>query len=130
MNVLEQANNFAEGKTNQVIIKAIADAYIEGYKAGYKNREEEIPMELRDEKTEYVDLGLPSRTLWSTDMNIHREKAVTFFCHTRKQKTVSCQQRNNGKSCLLCMNGSIFLIKGIIYHNYEVLNKSIMELIA
>lgn len=67
MNVLEQANNFAEGKTNQVIIKAIADAYIEGYKAGYKNREEEIPMELRDEKTEYVDLGLPSRTLWSTD---------------------------------------------------------------
>ena len=30
MNVLEQAENFAEGKADQAITKAIADAYIEG----------------------------------------------------------------------------------------------------
>ena len=67
MNILEQADKYAEGKANEAITKAIVEAYIEGYKAGYKNREEEIPLELRDNKTEYVDLGLPSRTLWSTD---------------------------------------------------------------
>lgn len=67
MNILERADKYAEGKANEAITKAIADAYIEGYKAGYNDREEEIPLELRDNKTEYVDLGLPSRTLWSTD---------------------------------------------------------------
>ena len=67
MNILENAEKYAEGKANQVITKAIADAYIEGYKAGYKDREEEIPMDLRDNKTEYVDLGLPSGTLWASD---------------------------------------------------------------
>lgn len=67
MNILEQADKYAEGKANEAITKAIAEAYIAGYKAGYKDREEEIPFELRDNKTEYVDLGLPSRTLWSTD---------------------------------------------------------------
>lgn len=67
MNILEQAEKYAEGKANQAITKAIAEAYIEGYQAGYKDREEEIPMELRDNKTTYVDLGLPSGTLWSND---------------------------------------------------------------
>lgn len=67
MNVLEQAEKYAEGKANQAITKAIAEAYIEGYQAGYKDREEEIPMELRDNKNQYVDLGLPSGTLWSND---------------------------------------------------------------
>lgn len=67
MNILERADKYAEGKANEVITKAIAEAYIEGYKAGYNDREAEIPLELRDNKTEYVDLGLPSRTLWSID---------------------------------------------------------------
>ena len=67
MNILEQADKYAEGKANETITKAISEAYIASYKAGYKDREEEIPLELRDNKTEYVDLGLPSHTLWSTD---------------------------------------------------------------
>ena len=66
MNILEQADKYAEGKANEAITKAIVEAYIEGYKAGYKNREEEIPLELRDNKTEYVDLGLPSGLKWAT----------------------------------------------------------------
>lgn len=67
MNIIENAKKYAEGKANQAITKAIADAYVKGYKAGYKDREEEIPMDLRDNKTEYVDLGLPSGTLWASD---------------------------------------------------------------
>lgn len=93
MNVLEQADKFAEGKANQAITKAIVDAYIEGYRAGYNDREEELPLDLRDEKTEYVDMGLPSRTLWSTDyeeeeskyLYLPYDKAKNFKLPTKAQ---------------------------------------------
>ena len=32
MNIIENAKKYAEGKANQAITKAIADAYVEGYK--------------------------------------------------------------------------------------------------
>lgn len=50
MNILERADKFAEGKANEAITKAIAQAFVEGYKAGYHDREMEIPADLRDEK--------------------------------------------------------------------------------
>lgn len=93
MNIQKQANKYAEGKANEAITKAIAEAYIEGYKAGYKDREEEIPMELRTNQVEYVDLGLPSGTLWSTDYErldgkiqyLTYEKAKTMKLPTKRQ---------------------------------------------
>ncbi len=67
MNIIEKADKYADGKANEAITKAIAQAYMDGYRDGYKDREQEIPADFRDNKTEYVDLGLPSRTLWSSD---------------------------------------------------------------
>lgn len=67
MNILEKADKYADGKANEAITKAIAQAYMDGYRDGYKDREAEIPVDFRNNKTTYVDLGLPSRTLWSTD---------------------------------------------------------------
>ena len=67
MNVSDKAANYAEGKANEFIKKAIAQAYADGYQDGYNDREAEIPVDLRDNKTEYVDLGLPSGTLWAAD---------------------------------------------------------------
>ena len=64
--LIEVANNYAENKTNEVLTSAIAQAYADGYKDGYRDREEEIPVDIRFKKTEYVDLGLPSGTLWAT----------------------------------------------------------------
>lgn len=64
-NLFEKAEKYATSKINEAITNAITQAYIEGYKAGYNDREMEIPIDLRDEKTEYVDLGLPSGTLWA-----------------------------------------------------------------
>lgn len=61
------AEKYAEGKVNEAITKAIAQAYADGFKDGYKAREDEIPVDLRDNKTEYIDLGLPSGTLWAAD---------------------------------------------------------------
>ena len=79
MNLQEQANKYAEEKTNQVIEKAISEAYIEGYQAGYKDCEEEIPMKPQDNRSKYVDLGLPSGTLWSDDYeNDSNEKRLSL----------------------------------------------------
>lgn len=93
MDIREQANKYAEGKANEAITNAIAEAYIEGYKAGYKDREDKIPMELRTNQVEYVDLGLPSGTLWSTDYErldgeiqyLTYEKAKTMKLPTKEQ---------------------------------------------
>jgi len=67
MNVSEKAAKYADGKANEVITKAIAQAYADGYQDGYKDKEAEIPAEFQDDKTKFVDLGLPSGTLWAED---------------------------------------------------------------
>jgi len=65
--LLDRAEKYASGKTSAMIDKAIAQAYADGYRDGYKDHENEIPVDVRDGNTEYVDLGLPSGTLWSSD---------------------------------------------------------------
>lgn len=67
MNIIEKADKYADGKVNEAISKIVAQAYIDGYRDGYRDREQEIPVDFRDNKTTYVDLGLSSRTLWSSD---------------------------------------------------------------
>ena len=44
MNILERADKFAEGKANEAITKAIAQAFVGGCKAGQHDREMEITM--------------------------------------------------------------------------------------
>ncbi len=65
--LLDRAEKYASGKTSAMIDKAIALAYADGYRDGYTDREKEIPIDLRNGKTEFVDLGLKSQTLWSKD---------------------------------------------------------------
>ena len=63
----EKANGFAEENILEVLKEACSKVYAEGYRNGYKDRDAEISVDLRDNKTEYVDLGLPSGTLWAVD---------------------------------------------------------------
>ncbi|MDD6016999.1 MAG: hypothetical protein PUC18_12130, partial [Prevotellaceae bacterium] len=86
MEIQERANKYASEKTNEVMIQAIAQAYRDGYQDGYKDCEREIPLEVQKDKTEFVDLGLPSGTLWAADyekkdgkwMYLPYEKASTL----------------------------------------------------
>ena len=59
--------NYASDKTNEMISQIVAQAFADGYRMGYKDRENEMPVDLRDGRTEFIDLGLPSGTLWSND---------------------------------------------------------------
>lgn len=63
----KKANNYAEENVNNVLKEAFAKVYADGYRDGYKDREEEIAIDLQGGETEFVDLGLPSGTMWSSD---------------------------------------------------------------
>lgn len=63
-NLCERAANYAEEKTNELIAKAIAQAYADGYRDGYKDRGEGVV----SPNIEFVDLGLPSGTKWSSKL--------------------------------------------------------------
>lgn len=65
--IKEISVNYAVEKTNEMMSQIVAQAFADGYRRGYKDREDEIPVDVRDGNTEYVDLGLPSGTLWSSD---------------------------------------------------------------
>lgn len=78
MELTEKSEKYAAGKANAAIDKAIAQAYADGYRDGYIDREKEIPVDLRNNKTEYVDLGLPSGTLWAKDYERANGKSHYF----------------------------------------------------
>lgn len=65
--IQEMAASYAAEKTNGAITDAIAQAYQDGYHRGYDDRENERTANLGDTAAEYVDLGLPSGTLWAAD---------------------------------------------------------------
>lgn len=62
-----KANKYAEENVINVLKEAFAMVYADGYRDGYKDCKEEIPVDMRLNETEFIDLGLPSGTLWSTD---------------------------------------------------------------
>lgn len=93
MEIQERANKYASKKTDEVMIQAIAQAYRDGYQDGYKDCEKEIPIEVQKDKTEFVDLGLPSGTLWAADYEkedgqikyLPYDKASTLSLPTEEQ---------------------------------------------
>ena len=84
MELIEKASNYAEENVINVLKEAFAKVYADGYRDGYKDREEEITVDFRDNKTEFVDLGLPSGTLWSCDY----EKSIDGLLYLTNEKAV------------------------------------------
>lgn len=67
MNKVDKAKEYAEGKVIEALNQVVADAYMAGYNAGYQDGINKVAKETVSGETEYVDLGLPSGTLWSSD---------------------------------------------------------------
>lgn len=63
----DKANSYAEENVLDVLKEAFAKVYADGYRDGFRDCKENVSVNLHFCKTEYVDLGLPSGTLWSTD---------------------------------------------------------------
>ena len=67
MNTVDKAKEYAEGKVTEALTKVVADAYMSGYDAGYQDGIDKVAKDSSLEETEFVDLGLPSGTLWASD---------------------------------------------------------------
>ena len=69
MNVEEQAMNYAEGKVQEALTEVVKKAFADGYDAGFKDAMAELKVapNVEENGVTYVDLGLPSGTLWSSD---------------------------------------------------------------
>jgi hypothetical protein len=78
MNITERAAQYAENKINEAFTKAVAEAYSEGYRAGYEDGRKDIPVDPEESRTEFVDLGLPSGTLWAADYE-HDDEGIIYL---------------------------------------------------
>lgn len=67
MSNIDNAKKYAEGKVNDALNQVVAEAYMAGYNAGYQDGCNKVVKDSVTEGIEYVDLGLPSGTLWSSD---------------------------------------------------------------
>lgn len=74
--IKELANAYAAGKVEKLLNTAIADAYAEGFMAGYETYKEHLLGGTTAEDG-FVDLGLPSGTMWANDFVMdENEKAL------------------------------------------------------
>ena len=84
MNELQRkAELYAAEKMNELITKAIVQAYIDGY----KDRDSEImKMDYIEEGINVHDLGLPSGTLWSLNYLEDEEKETKYLPYIKAVK--------------------------------------------
>lgn len=87
MNIEECAAKYAAERANKVFVYALAEAYKDGYRDGYNDHKANPMAELVNDydEVEYVDLGLPSGTLWSKDY-LRKDGKIIYlpFCEARK----------------------------------------------
>ena len=63
----DKVQEYVEGKVTDALNKVVADAYLAGYNAGYQDGYNKVVKDSVSVGSEFVDLGLPSGTLWSSD---------------------------------------------------------------
>ena len=85
--VQERAEIYANEKMNELMVKAIAQAYIDGYQSGYNDRDSEIE-ESNCIGNDIVvrDLGLPSGTLWAADYLEDENGDTNFLPYAKATK--------------------------------------------
>ena len=83
MDINERAKQYAEGKVREALTSAVEQAYIKGYEAGYAeglNRNEVTNQGIVTiDGLEYVDLNLPSGTLWSKNYIVSPEGTSLYL---------------------------------------------------
>lgn len=88
MNDLQiKAEAYAAEKMNELMTKAIAQAYMDGYRNGYKDRDSEIEGSgYMEGEISVHDLGLPSGTLWSLNYLNDESERTDFLPYIKAAK--------------------------------------------
>ena len=79
MNIQEKAKKYAEGKIISAMEQAITDAYVEGYNAACEEISHYEKRIINDDGIVYVDMKLPSGTLWATRLLNNGAVKATYF---------------------------------------------------
>lgn len=79
-NLNERAANYAVEKTNELLAKAIAQAYKDGYNNGYKECADDHDIDLYVD-VDFVDLNLPSGLLWSSKYRMGEEYKPLYLTY-------------------------------------------------
>lgn len=74
----DKVQEYVEGKVTDALNKVVADAYLAGYNAGYQDGYNKVVKDSVSVGSEFVDLGLPSGTLWSSDY-VKDDKANAIY---------------------------------------------------
>ena len=80
VNLNERAANYAAEKTNELLAKAIALAYKDGYNNGYKECADDHDIDLYVD-VDFVDLDLPSGLLWSSRYRMGEEDKPLYLTY-------------------------------------------------
>ena len=75
----EKAVSYSDENVLDVIKEAFSKVYADGYRDGYNDCKEEIPVDLRKVLNKYVDLGLPSGTLWAVGYETDKDGELLFM---------------------------------------------------
>lgn len=135
MNIIDKAKEYAEGKITEAFSQVVADAYMTGYNVGYQDCVNNVAKDSVSEDIEYVDLGLPSGTLWSSDyvkdgddvLFLPYPEALKYNIPTEKQVdelrecceiSIKYDEDDNYVHIVLGPNGNSIVFKG---HGYKVL---------
>ena len=82
-----KAEAYAAEKMNELMAKAIAQAYIDGYRSGYKDRDCVIgESDFIEGEICVHDLGLPSGTLWSLNYLNDESEQTAFLPYVKATK--------------------------------------------
>lgn len=91
----EIANNYASENAVDKLKETLAKVYADGYRDGFRDCKEELSVNLRSDKTKYVDLGLPSGTLWASDYETdNSEIYYTTYAKALELNIPSLEQYN------------------------------------
>ena len=85
MNNVDKAKEYAEGKINDALNKVIVEAYMAGYNSGYKDGYDKVVKATSSDDIEYVDLGLPSGTLWSSNYVEDENKEILYVTQEKSK---------------------------------------------
>lgn len=88
MNDLQKrAETYAAEKMNELMAKAIAQAYIDGYQNGYNDRAGEIlKQDCIEANIDVNDLGLPSGTMWAPNYLKNEEDSTDYLSYIEAAK--------------------------------------------
>ena len=85
VDISSRAAEYAGGKAVDCLTKAIEQAYKDGYLDGFKDGKELASDCISTGEVNYVDLGLPSGTLWSDDY-VMRDGEVLYWAYGEASK--------------------------------------------